>query len=166
MKLTFKGKSAIVTGACGGMGLEVCKNLSNNNILVLMIDIKEPPKPFLKVHKNCSYKKVDVTVREAIRLVSSFQREQGRQFFQRNYVIICNDKVTIEGKLLTRSNIGDSVSDVKRTRKKLLQSRFLNVLSKANVPDEFVRNKAALAKFRKSKSGYVSHCPPGLPELQ
>ena len=31
MKLTFKGKSAIVTGACGGMGLEVCKNLSNNN---------------------------------------------------------------------------------------------------------------------------------------
>ena len=61
MKLTFKGKSAIVTGACGGMGLEVCKNLSNNNILVLMIDIKEPPKPFLMVHKNCSYKKVDVT---------------------------------------------------------------------------------------------------------
>lgn len=61
MKLTFKGKFAIVTGACGGMGLEVCKNLSNNNILVLMIDIKEPPKPFLMVHKNCSYKKVDVT---------------------------------------------------------------------------------------------------------
>ena len=43
------------------MGLEVCKNLSNNNILVLMIDIKEPPKPFLMLHKNCSYKKVDVT---------------------------------------------------------------------------------------------------------
>ena len=61
MKLTFKGKSAIVTGACGGMGLEVCKNLSNNNILVLMIDIKKPPKPFLMRHKNCSYKKVDVT---------------------------------------------------------------------------------------------------------
>ena len=61
MKLTFKGKFAIVTGACGGMGLEVCKNLSNNNILVLMIDIKEPPKPFLMVHKNCSYEKVDVT---------------------------------------------------------------------------------------------------------
>ena len=56
MKLTFKGKSAIVTGACGGMGLEVCKNLSNNNILVLMIDIKEPPKSFLMRHKNCSYK--------------------------------------------------------------------------------------------------------------
>ena len=43
------------------MGLEVCKNLSNNNILVLMIDIKEPPKSFLMVHKNSSYKRVDVT---------------------------------------------------------------------------------------------------------
>ena len=48
MNLTFKGKSAIVTGACGGMGLEVSKNLSNNQILVLMIDLKEPPKNFLK----------------------------------------------------------------------------------------------------------------------
>ena len=41
MKLTYKGKSAIVTGACGGMGLEVSKNLSRNNITVLMIDLKK-----------------------------------------------------------------------------------------------------------------------------
>ena len=31
MKLTYKGKSAIVTGACGGMGLETTKKLLNNN---------------------------------------------------------------------------------------------------------------------------------------
>ena len=62
MNLTFKGKFAIVTGACGGIGLEVCKNLSNNNILVLMIDIKEPPKSFLMRHKNCSYKKIDYLI--------------------------------------------------------------------------------------------------------
>ena len=61
MKLTFRGKSAIVTGACGGMGLEISKNLSNNNILVLMVDLKEPPKKFLKDNKNCTYKKIDVT---------------------------------------------------------------------------------------------------------
>ena len=61
MKLTFRGKSAIVTGACGGMGLEISKNLSNNNILVLMVDLKEPPKNFLKDNKNCTYKKIDVT---------------------------------------------------------------------------------------------------------
>ncbi|MFL2886553.1 MAG: SDR family NAD(P)-dependent oxidoreductase [Candidatus Pelagibacter sp.] len=61
MKLTFRGKSAIVTGACGGMGLEVSKNLSTNNVLVLMVDLKEPPKGFLKDNKNCTYKKIDVT---------------------------------------------------------------------------------------------------------
>ena len=61
MNLIFKGKSAIVTGACGGMGLEISKNLSNNQILVLMIDLKEPPKNFLKNNQNCTYKKVDVT---------------------------------------------------------------------------------------------------------
>ena len=61
MKLTYKGKSAIVTGGCGGMGLEVSKNLSNNNVLVLMLDLKEPPKSFLKEYKNCIYNKIDVT---------------------------------------------------------------------------------------------------------
>ena len=55
MKLTYKGKSAIVTGACGGMGLEVSKNLSRNNIAVLMIDLKKPPKNFLKDNQNCTY---------------------------------------------------------------------------------------------------------------
>ena len=61
MRLTFRGKSAIVTGACGGMGLEISKNLSNNNVLVLMVDLKEPPKGFLKENKNCTYEKIDVT---------------------------------------------------------------------------------------------------------
>ena len=61
MKLTYKGKSAIVTGGCGGMGLEVSKILSNNNVFVLMIDLKTPPKNFLKDNKNCTYRKIDVT---------------------------------------------------------------------------------------------------------
>ena len=48
MKLTYKGKSAIVTGASGGMGLETTKKLIKNNINTLMIDIRIPPKDFLK----------------------------------------------------------------------------------------------------------------------
>ena len=40
MKLTYKGKSAIITGACGGMGLETTKKLISNNINTLMLDIK------------------------------------------------------------------------------------------------------------------------------
>ena len=61
MKLNFKGKSAVITGACGGMGLEVSKSLSKNGISVLMLDIKAPEKSFLENNENCVFKKVDVT---------------------------------------------------------------------------------------------------------
>ena len=61
MKLSFKGKSAIITGASGGMGLEISKKLSENNISVLMLDLKSPNKDFLKNNINCEFKKVDVT---------------------------------------------------------------------------------------------------------
>ena len=61
MKLSFKGKSAIITGASGGMGLEISKELSKNNIFVLMLDLQSPNKDFLKNNKNCEFKRVDVT---------------------------------------------------------------------------------------------------------
>ena len=61
MKLKYKGKSAIITGASGGMGLEISKRLSQNNISVLMLDLKSPSHDFLKKNKNCEFKKVDVT---------------------------------------------------------------------------------------------------------
>ena len=32
MKLDYKGKSAIITGASGGMGLEISKKLSQNDL--------------------------------------------------------------------------------------------------------------------------------------
>ena len=61
MKLSFKGKSAIVTGASGGMGLEISNKLSENNISVLMLDLRSPNKEFLLKNRNCHFKKVDVT---------------------------------------------------------------------------------------------------------
>ena len=61
MKLFYRGKNAIVTGASGGMGLEISKMLSQNNINVLMLDIKSPGKNFLNKNKNCTFVKVDVT---------------------------------------------------------------------------------------------------------
>ena len=61
MKLSYKGKSAVVTGASGGMGLEISKKLSQNNISVLMLDLQNPSKDFLNIIKNCQFKKVDVT---------------------------------------------------------------------------------------------------------
>ena len=61
MKLSYKGKSAVITGASGGMGLEISKMLSQNNISVLMLDLQSPSKDFLNKNKNCQFKKVDVT---------------------------------------------------------------------------------------------------------
>ena len=42
MKLTFKGKVAIVTGGSGGIGLDVSKKLAKLKIKVLILDIKKP----------------------------------------------------------------------------------------------------------------------------
>ena len=61
MKLSFKGKSAVVTGACGGMGIECVKMLSKAGLKVLMLDIKKPPVNFLTKYKRAEFKKIDVT---------------------------------------------------------------------------------------------------------
>jgi len=61
MKLSFKGKSAIITGASGGIGLKISEKLSKNNISVLMLDLRSPDKDFMKKNKNCLFMKVDVT---------------------------------------------------------------------------------------------------------
>ena len=61
MKLSFRGKSAVITGASGGMGLQISKELSKNNISVLMLDLQSPDRYFLNKNKNCVFKKVDVT---------------------------------------------------------------------------------------------------------
>ena len=60
MKLNFKGKFAIVTGASGGMGLETVNKLHYAGIKVLMLDIKNPPKKYLQ-NKKINFVKIDVT---------------------------------------------------------------------------------------------------------
>jgi len=61
MKLSFKGKSAVVTGACGGMGIECVKMLCKAGLKVLMLDIKTPPRSFLTKYKKAEFNKIDVT---------------------------------------------------------------------------------------------------------
>ena len=67
MKLSYKGKSAVITCASGGMGLEISKKLSQNDISVLMLDLKNPRNDFLKKNINCEFKKVDVTNLKSIK---------------------------------------------------------------------------------------------------
>ena len=61
MKLSFEGKSAVITGACGGMGIECVKKLNNAGLKTLMLDLKSPPVNFLNKYKKVEYKKIDLT---------------------------------------------------------------------------------------------------------
>ena len=61
MKLSFEGKSAVITGACGGMGIECVKKLNNAGLKTLMLDLKNPPRNFIKKYKKVEFKKIDVT---------------------------------------------------------------------------------------------------------
>tara|TARA_Y100000588_G_C13899322_1_gene772140 strand:+ start:25 stop:777 length:753 start_codon:yes stop_codon:yes gene_type:complete len=76
MKLKFKGKSAIVTGASGGIGLETVKKLHQVGIKILMIDIKNPPKNLLKKNK-IDFFKIDVTNYKELKQAVNF-------FFKKN----------------------------------------------------------------------------------
>ena len=79
MKLNYKGKSAIITGASGGMGLEISKKLSQNNISVLMLDLKNPGKEFLNKYNNCEFRKVNVTNFKSLKLyIEKFYKKHKR----------------------------------------------------------------------------------------
>ena len=76
MKLNYLGKSAIVTGSSGGMGLDISEKLSNNKIKTLMLDIKEPPKKFLRKNKYMIFKKIDLTnFKELKKIINKFYKE-------------------------------------------------------------------------------------------
>ena len=48
MNLNLKGKTVVVTGAAGGMGLATIKLLLNYNIKILALDIQKPTKKILQ----------------------------------------------------------------------------------------------------------------------
>ena len=76
MKLTFKGKSAVISGASGGMGIECVKKLGDAGLKVLMLDLKSPPADFLKKYKKAVFKKVDVTnYSELKKIINEFYAE-------------------------------------------------------------------------------------------
>ena len=61
MNLNYKGKTAVVTGSSGGIGLKTSEKLLKNKITTLMLDIKNPPKDLIKNFPNAIFEKVDLT---------------------------------------------------------------------------------------------------------
>ena len=66
-----------------------------------------------------------------------------------------NSEVSVEGKTLNGSNIVDLIGHVMRSRKTVKApvhgDAFLKILTNLNVPEEFVKNKYQIPKFRSYK---------------
>lgn len=59
MKLNLKGKTVVVTGAAGGMGLATIKLLLDHNVKILALDIQKPTKKILH-HKKVTYCQINL----------------------------------------------------------------------------------------------------------
>ena len=68
MKLSLKGKTVVVTGAAGGMGLETLKLLTNYNVKILALDIQKPQNEILN-NKKIDFHQIDLTNFKELSLV-------------------------------------------------------------------------------------------------
>ena len=74
MKLNLRGKTVVVTGAAGGMGLATISLLLKYNVDILALDIQKPNKKLLQ-NKRVTYRQIDLvneieltrTIREFIK---------------------------------------------------------------------------------------------------
>ena len=165
MKLDYKGRSAVITGASGGMGLEISKKLSQNNIAVLMLDLKSPSKKFLDDNRNCVYKKVDVTNFKSLKLhIEAFYKKKKSLDYLVNTtgVLLFNKDISAVDIDL---NIWDKVFDInlksmvylsKIVVPKMIKNRFgsmvhissIDALSGDDKPqDAYGASKAAIEQF-------------------
>ena len=132
MKLDFKGKAAVITGASGGMGLEMSKKLSQNNISVLMLDLKSPGKEFLDNNRKCEFKKVDVTNFKKLKLyIDNFYKKHQRLDYLVNTTgVLWFDKDVSAVNI--NSNVWDKVFEI--------NLKSMMYLSKIIVP-KMIKNK-------------------------
>ena len=60
MKFNFTGRTALITGGSGGIGLSIVKKLIENKIKVIILDISTPDKKIL-LNKLVEFKKTDLS---------------------------------------------------------------------------------------------------------
>ena len=168
MKLSYKGKSAVITGASGGMGLEISKKLSQNDISVLMLDIKSPSKVFLRKNKNCQFKKFNVTKFKSMKthIDKFFKKNKRIDYLVNTTGVLWFDKdvsaVNIDDKVwdkVFQINLKSMVFLSKLIVPKMMKNKFgsmvhissIDALSGDDKPqDAYGASKAAMIRLSKS----------------
>ena len=78
MKLNLSGKTVVVTGAAGGMGLATISLLLKYNVDILALDIQKPNKKLLQ-NKRVTYRQIDlVNELELTRTIKEFIKKYKR----------------------------------------------------------------------------------------
>jgi len=78
VNLNLKGKTVVVTGAAGGMGLATIKLLLNYNIKILALDIQKPTKKILQ-HKKITYCQLDLVKQDELKkAINNFVKSNKR----------------------------------------------------------------------------------------
>ena len=83
MKLNFSGRTALITGGSGGIGLSIVKKLIKNKIKVIILDINTPSKKIL-LNKFIEFKKIDLSDYKNLQLCLT---ELKRKYKKIEYVI-------------------------------------------------------------------------------
>ena len=83
MKLNFSGRTALITGGSGGIGLSIVKKLIKNKIKVIILDINTPSKKML-LNKFVEFIKTDLSDYKNLQLCLT---ELKRKYKKIEYVI-------------------------------------------------------------------------------
>ena len=83
MKLNFSGRTALITGGSGGIGLSIVKKLIKNKIKVIILDINTPSKKIL-LNKFVEFIKTDLSDHKKLQLCL---KEVKKKYKKIEYVI-------------------------------------------------------------------------------
>ena len=167
MKLKFTGKTAIISGGSGGIGLSIVKKLIDSKIYILILDIKNPPKKILS-NKFVSFYQLDLTnFKDTKKIILQYIKSKKRIDYLINAagVLLFNKDVGIEKidlKIWNKVfdiNLNSMVYLLKNVIPLMKKQRFGSIVNISSVDalrgddkpqDAYGASKAAMIRLSKS----------------